>query len=388
MLLLALYACDGNDVEDTSADPDDTDTPVPYECDPAPGRVCDYAGTGDAGFNGEGLDKTASFLYWPVDIEISPYGKPIIQDWNNHKIRLVEDDDTLTTIMGTDFVGDGPYDLSDQTAPGAPGTTVNLNHPTDAIYLPDGMLLSASWHTHKLRTWDPTTGLVMVHCGAGSGFVGDNGEPAAGMLMNQPKAVDMDEDGNIFIADMRNQRIRELTTDFTILTVAGNGTKGFAGDGGPATDANFAFPDGIQPEPGGGLAYDAGKIYVADTENNRIRVIDLAANTVETLAGTGEATYTGDGGPAVDATLFQPKDLEIADGVLYIADTYNNVIRTIDLATGIIDTIAGTGEKDYTGDKGPAIDAAFNAPFGVELDDDGNIYVADTFNHRIRVVYK
>lgn len=374
MLLLSLIACDG-----APAEPD-----VPA-CAAASGDVCTWAGTGDAGFNGEGLDRLESFFYWPADIEFSPYGLPVIQDWNNHKIRAVQDDGTVTTIMGSAFVGDGPYDLSDLEEPGAAGETVNLNHPTDAVYFPDGRLLSASWHTHKLRTWDPETGLVLVTEGGAPGFVGENGESIVGMKMNMPKAVDIDPEGNIYIVDMRNQRVRMVTPALTVFTVAGDGTKGFAD--GAAAEANFSFPASTQPEPGGAIVYDAGRLYVADTENNRIRLVDLAAGTVSTIAGTGALGYAGDGGSALDAELNFPRDLELADGVLYVADTNNHAVRTIDLATGIIDTLIGTGEPAFSGDDGPAIDAALDTPYGVEVDDDGAVYVADTFNHRIRVVY-
>jgi WD40 repeat protein len=379
-LLFFLFACTGP--------ADDTGELTP--CDDAVGNICTWAGNGDIGYDGGGNDRLASMFYWPMDVEFSPYGNPVIVDWNNHKLRLVEDDDTITTIVGTDFIGDGPDDFSDLELPGAPGTTVHLNHPTDVVYLPDGTLLNASWHTHKLRTWDPATGNVHVHCGLTPGFVGENYSPAADARFSMPKAVDLDAAGNVYIVDMKNQRIRVLTPEFTIATIAGNGTKGFAGDGAAAADANFSFPTGAQPEPGGAIALGPdGNLFVADTENHRIRKIDLATGLVSTIAGNGTAGFGGDGGPAVDAMLQFPRDLEFdTDGSLWVADTDNHVIRRVDLTAGTIETVVGTGVEGFSGDGGPALDATLDRPFGIEFDNDGHVYVTDTYNHRVRVVYR
>lgn len=350
------------------------------------GNVCSYVGTPQAGMNGDGLDRRESWLYFPIDIEFSEFGPPILHDWNNHRLRIIEDDDTLRTIMGTSFVGDGPADLSDRAAPGALGTTINLNHPTDGVYLPDGSYIDASWHTHKLRKYDPSTGLVYVLSGDAPGYAGDDGlAPAA---YNQPKGIVYDESREAaYILDMRNARIRRLElVDGTVSTIAGNGAKGFAGDDGPALDAMFAFPSGANPRPGGGLALDGDLLYVADTENNRIRCVDLASGKVSTVVGTGEAGFSGDGGPAVAAQLSFPMDLEVEGGTLWIADTDNQRVRAVDLATGLIRTVAGNGEIGDWGDDGPALDAALFTPMGVEIDLEGNLYIADSFNHRIRRV--
>jgi DNA-binding beta-propeller fold protein YncE len=360
-------------------------------CDSASGNVCTWAGTDVAGFDGGGHDRLESMLYFPMGVTFSDLGKPVIADWNNHKIRMLEDDGTLTTIMGSDFVGDGPYDLSDLEEPGAIGTTVNLNHPTNQIYLPDGTLLSASWHTHKLRTWDPTTGYVLVVLGAGAGFAGDDYEDASATLMNQPRDVAQDSQGNIYIVDMRNEIVRKLTPQHTICTVVGNQTKDFCGDGGTGRDACLNFPLSSNPEPGGAIAISSDDhwMYIADTENHRIRRYDMVADLVTTIAGTGAPGYSGDGGPAAMAELNFPRDIALLDDdTMLIADTSNNVIRIFDLATGTIDTFAGTGEEGFSGDGGPAIEATFRRPFHVEADRDGNVYVSDTYNHRIREIYE
>jgi DNA-binding beta-propeller fold protein YncE len=363
----------------------------PETCDAASGNVCTWAGTGDAGYDGGGNDRLASMLYYPMGVTFSSLGNPIIADWNNHKLRLVEDDGTLTTIMGTDFVGDGPTDLSDLTEPGAPGTTVNLNHPTNQIYLPDGTLLSASWHTHKLRSWDPATGLTLVVLGSGMGFAGDDYEDASTTLMNQPRDIVRDGQGNLFIVDMRNELVRKLTPDDTICTVVGNATKDFCGDGGAGRDACLNFPQSTNPLPGGALALSSDDhfLYIADTENHRLRRYDLVNDVITTIAGDGTPGYSGDGGPAIEASLNFPRDLAMLDDdTMLVADTSNHVIRILDLTTGVIDTFAGTGEAGFSGDGGPALEASFDQPFHVEADlATGDVYVSDTYNHRVRAIY-
>lgn len=380
MLLILLAACTGPTPDDTAA----------AACEEGPGVICTWAGTGDAGWDGDGNDRLASMFYWPMKVEVSPYGNPVVMDWNNHRVREVLDDGTLTTIIGTMFPGDGPADLGDLTAPGAPGDTVALNHPTDAIWMPDGSLLLAAWHNHKLRSYDPTTGNVLVHCGSGAGFVGDNFEDAATAKLNMPNSVALDEaTGTVYIVDQKNQRIRELTSDLQINTLAGTGEKGIGGDGGALREALFSFPTGAQPEPGGAVAIGPdGALYIADTENHRIRKLDLVNDVVTTVAGNGTAGFGGDGGPAVDAQLDYPRSVAFdADGLLWIADTDNHVLRTVDLATGVITTAVGTGDvSGFSGDGGPAAEATLYRPFGIDFDPAGDLYIADTYNHRIRVV--
>lgn len=385
----------------TSANVPPTPVPTPdpeiIPCSEIAGSICTYAGTGQRGFNGDGLDRLYTALYWPFDIEFTPSGRRIVLDWNNHRVREILSDDTFTTIMGTDFVGDGPDDLSDLTEPGAPPLTVNLNHPTDVFELPGGDLLVVAWHNHKLRTMYAATGLVRVVAGAGAGYAGDGG-PARDALLNQLAHGVYDDAGNLFVVDQRNQRIRVLY-DFVrqrenaiIDTVAGTGVAGFNGDG-AALETQVNFPAGGNPEPTGGIARAAdGALYFADTLNHRIRRIvfssaDFRQGTMTTIAGTGEPGFGGDGGPALEARINFPQDLEIGpDGNLYFADTNNDRVRMIDLTTGTISTVAGAGERGYGGDGGPALEAQLNRPFGVAFDAAGDLYVSDTFNGRIRRV--
>ena len=284
-------------------------------------------------------------------------------------------------------MGDGPYDESDQVPPGAPGITVHLNHPTHLLPLPDGTLLLTAWHNHKLRTYDPATGLVRVMCGAGAGYGGDGG-PAREALLNQPSQTVLGPDGGLYILDQRNQRVRRIDPDGTVSTVVGTGEAGFAGDGSNPLQARIRLPAGSNPPPAGALIFGPqGRLYIADTLNHRIRRVDFALDRIETIAGIGEAGFSGDGGLAMEATLNNPRDILIGpDGRLYVADELNHRVRAIDLSTGAITTVAGNGVFGFAGDGGPAVQASLNRPAGLEFDAQGRLYIVDTYNHRIRRV--
>jgi DNA-binding beta-propeller fold protein YncE len=229
-----------------------------------------------------------------------------------------------------------------------------------------------------------------VICGSTPGYTAMH-DLATRALLNQPKSIAVDARQNVYVADSRNQRIRVINTEGIIDVVAGTGKPGFSGDGGQPLLAEFAMQQiNENPEPGGSIAIDGeGRVYLADTYNNRIRRMDFAAGTVTTIAGNGMAGFGGDGGPATAAALNQPRDLELGpDGRLYIADTDNQRIRVVDLATGVISTIAGSGAAGFGGDGGPAGAASFSRPFGIAFDREGNMYVADTFNNRIRKVVR
>jgi DNA-binding beta-propeller fold protein YncE len=319
-----------------------------------------------------------------------------VLDWNNHRVRRVETDDTLTTVIGTKYEGDGPVGEGDRLplgdAPGAPGTEVALNHPTDIDFMPDGTIVLAAWHNNKIRVMDPETGIVKVLGGDSYGYAGD-GEEAYKAVFNQPKAIVCDGEGQVYTNDQRNQRIRLIDAGEprTIRTIAGDGTPGFSGDGGSALDAQFYFDYGTTPVPTGALALRDGVLYVADSMNNRIRAIDLESGIIDTVAGDGEARYAGDGGPALEASFRTPLDLEFGpDGRLYVADAANNAIRAIDLEADVVETVAGTGEpcpgtfNCFEAEEGlPAAQVQLAAPYGIAFDATGNLYIADTNNSRI-----
>lgn len=350
-------------------------------------KLCTYAGNGEAAFDGDGYSLAASSFYWPIDLTITRKGDVYVLDWNNHAVRHVEADGTLKTVIGSGFVGDGPPDLSDLKEPGAVGTTVDLNHPTQLVELANDKLVLVAWHNHKLREYDPETGLVLVTCGRGAGYAGD-GADAHGALLNQPTQLILSEDNSQFILDMRNQVVRKIAPDGVMSTIAGTPTiPGYEGDGGEPLAATFRFPAGSNPPPGGALAFDGdGRLYVSDTLNHAIRRIDFEANRIDTVAGTGQAGFSGDGDDATQAELNNPRDLQISpDGkALYIADEMNGRIRVLDLETGSIDTVAGNGDEGYDGEGYAPTETALNRPAGLAFDEDGLLYIADTYNHRIR----
>jgi len=363
----------------------DDDDPSPVDPGPdltTPGLISTWAGDGQPGYDGDGNTLLRSSFYWPADLLFTSTDDVYILDWNNHRVRHVTADGRLETAIG-DFVGDGPYDQSDLTPTGAPGTTVSLNHPTDIAELADGRLLITAWHNHKLRTFDPVTGFVHVLAGNTPGFV--DGVAAKDGRFNQPPSSVIAADGSIYTMDQRNHRIRKIGPDGMISTVVGTGVKGYNGDGIAPLDAQISQPFSSNPPPGGGLALDAqGRLYFSDIENERVRRVDFGLNVIETIAGDGTAGYSGDGGQATAARISRPRDLEIQDGVLYIVEEGNHVVRAVDLTTGVITTIAGTGVAGFSGDGGQANLAQLYAPTGLAFDGEGNMYIADAQNNRIR----
>jgi sugar lactone lactonase YvrE len=317
-------------------------------------------------------------------VSFSPNGEAYVVDWNNHRILKLEDGRTIRVIGSVDG-GEGG-DGSD-----GPAREVDLDHPTHVAFGSDGYLYLAGWHNSKVMRVNLATEWLERICGDGSrGYGGDDG-PAIDAVLNLPVCVVPDGAGRLFITDQANERIRVIGVDGVIRTYAGNGTPGFSGDGGPATEAQIFLPTGHGgADPNGHIAIDVqGNLYLADTNNHRIRKVD-AAGIISTVAGNGTAGFSGDGGPALEASLARPADVEIGpDGRLYIADTFNHCIRRVDLATGIIVTVAGTGGvSGSTGDGGPPTSARLYRPYGIGLDQDGNLYIADTLNNKIRVVYR
>lgn len=351
-------------------------------CADEAGNVCEFVGIGgELGLDPDGTAAEDLEIYWAMDMEFAPDGTPYFIDWNNHLIRRIVDGE-VETVVGN-FVGDGPVTGNDIMQPVA-GTEVRLNHPTDMQFMPDGTLLFAAWHNHKIRRVG-TDDMCQTIMGRGAGFAGDGG-PAAMALLNQPSGLELTEDGRTFILDQRNFRIRMIDADGVITTVVGNGMAGFSGDGGPPLMAQLRFEAGPNPEPSGGIAYDEANdiLYIADGLNHVIRRVDFGADTIETVVGTpGEAGYGGDGGPGTDAMLNHPRNVELGpDGRVYFADTENDRIRAWDPGTGVVETVVGTGERALGLPNQAGTEIALNRPMGIAFDEDGALYVADTFNSR------
>jgi trimeric autotransporter adhesin len=322
---------------------------------------------------GDGLAALQAGLNAPTGICFDADGNMCIADRNNHRVRRV---DAVTGLVST-IAGSGTTYLV--TSP-VTATAANLNSPVSVTADGYGNIYICEQNNHVIRKLDVTTGIVSVFAGSGlAGFLGDNG-PAFLARLNSPRWVCTDSIGNVYIADGNNNRIRKVTLATGIITtVAGNGTAGFSGDGGPATAAALSLPLGV-------FVDDAGNIFIAASGNNRIRKVTAATGFISTIAGTGVSGYSGDGGLATAATIASPGCvLGDSTGNLYITSNSNPVIRKINTA-GIITTIAGTGIPGFSGDGGPALQAQLASSPLVFFDTSGALLIADVNNSRIRII--
>lgn len=252
-----------------------------------------------------------------------------------------------------------------------------LNNPFDLAFAPDHSLIFTDTFNHCIRRIDTESGIISTICGTGAkGFSGDGG-PAVRAQLNEPYGVAIDRSGRVFFADRLNRRVRSIGASGIVSTLAGEGSGVYSGDGGPAAEAGLVEPNGLALSP------DQSRLFIADVAGHRVRVVDLTAGTIETFAGTGEARHHGDGGPAAEAAVFGARAVAFApDGSLYVMERQGSCIRRI--RDGVIETVAGTGARGYSGDGGDARSAVFDAPKEMAVDHEGNIFVVDTENHAIR----
>ncbi|MEU9982143.1 RICIN domain-containing protein [Streptomyces sp. NPDC050856] len=275
----------------------------------------------------------------------------------------------ISTVAGTGVGGSEGGD--------GPAVSAQLNFPYGIALDGSGALYFSDHGNHQVRKIT-ADGTISTIAGTGTaGYRGDNG-PAASAQLNWPRDVAVEDTGTVYVVDASNHRIRKITPDGTISTVAGTGRAGFGGDGGPATSAQLNVPFGL-------AASSTGALYIAEYNNHRVRRI-TADGKISTVAGTGVAGSAGDGGPAVSAQLNRPQAVAVDDsGNLYIADSHNHRVRKV-AADGTISTVAGTGTAGFDGDDGPATSAQLNSPLGVTVSRDGTLYFSDHRNHRVRKV--
>ena len=294
-------------------------------------------------------------------------------DVGNSRIRRVD----LTTGVITTVAGGGTTDLGD----GGPATEATFSsHPMRVTGDRAGNLYVTDAHHARVRRIYTLTNTITTVAGCGTeGYSGDDG-PAAHAQLASPHGSALDRHGNIYIADLKNDRIRRVDVATGIITtVAGTGEHGYSGDGSAAADAMLASPIAV-------TVNDDGDLYIADHRNSRIRKVDATTGIITTVAGTGEQGYSGDGGPGTQATIALPRDVALAtDGGLYIADGANNRIRRV-APDCTITTVAGTGRAEFSGDGGPAHKASLSMPYSIALDRAGNLYVVDTGNYRVRKI--
>ena len=348
-----------------------------YKTDLA-GQLTTVAGNGTAGFSGDGGPATSAQLNGPESVFVDDSGNIFIADRFNQRIREVS---AATGNIRT-VAGNGASCMFPPCPPngdGGPATGAQLGDPLGVAVDHSGNIFIADPGEELIREVIAATGNIQTIAGNGTyGYSGDGG-PATSAQLNGPKGVFVDGSGNIFIADVGNQRIREIVASTgTIQTVAGNGTYGFSGDGGLATSASFRNPSGLSVD-------SSGNIFIADTSNVRIREVSAATGIIQTVAGNGINGYSGDGGPATSAQLNGPESVFVdGSGNIFIAD--NDRIREVVAATGSIQTVAGNGNGSFGGDGGPATSAQLFNPRGIFADGSGNIFIADTSNQRIREV--
>ena len=294
-------------------------------------------------------------------------------DVGNSRIRSVD----LTTGVITTVAGGGSGDLGD----GGSATDANFSsHPMRVTGDRTGNLFVADAHHARIRKIDTASNTITTIAGCGvEGYSGDGG-PAVSAQIASPHGTAVDQQGNVYIADLKNDRVRRVDASTGIITtVAGNGDHGYSGDDGPATQAMLASPIAVTAGPDRDL-------YIADHRNSRIRSVDASTGIITTVAGTGEQGFRGDCGPATQAAISLPRDVALdADGTLYIADGANNRIRKVD-SDGAITTIAGTGRAKFSGDGVPAREASLSMPYSIALDREGDLYIVDTGNYRVRKI--
>ncbi len=393
-----------------------------------PGAITTVAGTGEPGCSGDGGPADKATLNEPKSVTVAGHCL-YIADSENHRIRKVD----LTTGVITTVAGQGAADPLTQPSPsrgegqgegeeidpladpvkvkddkvvqladqsgtvrflvgsaekgrfkgdGGPAVAATLNFPSAVAVDSRGTLYIADTFNHRIRVVEAPTGIIRTLAGAGAARFSGDGGPADKAALNEPVALALDEQRDLlYIADQANYRVRVVDLETgRITTYAGNGERDYDGDGQKAVHAALSGPSG--------LALDAdGNLYIADTFSGRIRRVDLATRTISTVAGDG-TEYRYQGVPNEFSTgLSRPAAIALAaDGTLYITDSDNHLIRKWNPRSKIITAIAGNGTAHFTGDGGPAAAASLNYPFGVALDQAGNLYIADTINHRIRMI--
>jgi sugar lactone lactonase YvrE len=330
--------------------------------------IATIAGGGEAD-GGPASNSAVSLVH---GLASDPAGDLFVSDTGTNLVRRIDAvTRTITTVAGVD----GPYeDPGTYGGDGGPASEAQLNNPVGLAADTAGDLLIADFGNNRIRKVDATTGIISTVAGTGvMGYSGDGG-PATQAELAGPVSVAVDANGNLFIGDYRDCRVREVSASTGIIsTVAGNGTCGYGGDGGPATQAELAMT-------GTGLIVDSdGNLYIADYFNNRVREVVAFTGDIKTVAGNGTPGYAGDGGPAVEAELTTPSSLAFDPaGNLVIADSNNGVVRSVSKSTGVITTIAGdANSRGYGGDGGPAIDAQFSVPLSVAEDKTGDLFVGD-----------
>jgi uncharacterized protein (TIGR03437 family) len=322
--------------------------------------ISTFAGNGTAGYSGDGGQATQAEINRVVGLATDAAGNIYLADQNNNVVREVNTNGVITTFAGTGVAG--------YSGDNGPAAQAQLSGPLGLCVAPSGAIYVNDYGNLRVREIS-TSGTITTVAGNGSAVSSGDGGPATAAGFVIPIRCAVDSSGNLFIVDQGAFNIRKVDGSGIITTYAGTGAQGFSGDGGPATQAEMNNPTWVTVD-------SSGNLYVTDQFNFRIRMIDAATGTITTVAGNGDNAFAGDGGLATSASLGYPGGTVVdPNGALFIVDDSNNRIREV--SGGIITTIAGTGTAGYTGDGGAPLQAELDSPFPVTLDNAGNLYVGD-----------
>lgn len=336
------------------------------------GTITTMAGTGESGHDGDGGPASSARLNEPFMCVFDRQGNLYVAEAMNHCIRRIDGDNHVITTVA----GTGELGYSGD---GGPATQATLNQPYALDIADNGDLYIVDRLNAVIRKVDAASGVISTVAGTGTPGPSGDGVAATRAALREPNDCFLDRHGGLLIADVQDHRVRRLDLATGIIaTFAGNGEKARAGDGRPATEASILGARAVCQD-------DNGNTYICEREGNGVRKVD-AGGTMSTFAGTGERGYSGDGGSALAATWGAPKALRCdRQGRLLVVDTENHAIRRIDAVTGVVTTVAG-GQHGGHGDGGPATAAGLDRPHGCCVDAQGNVYIADSNNHRVRVV--
>jgi trimeric autotransporter adhesin len=357
---------------------------APVTKDTVSGKIYTFAGNGHmasyalGGDSGDGGHATKAELWAPAGIVADAAGNIYIADQQSCRIRKVDTKGIISTYAGIAYGG--------YSGDGGQATAAEMHFPYGLAMDGSGNLYIADNGNYCVRKVN-ASGIILTYAGNGiDGWSGDGG-PATSAEIYLPKGLAVDISGNLYIAD-GNSYIRKVNTSGIISSIAGTGVRGYSGDGGPATAAELDEPQGVTID-------GSGNIYIADYTNDRIRMISTNG-IITTIAGNGfgaspvagDGGYSGDGGPATSAELYNPTDVKVdASGNVYFADADNYRIRMVN-TSGIISTIVGNGQIYYSGDGGPPTVAEIGFIQSIGFDNLGNLYLPDLYFNRVRIVYK
>jgi sugar lactone lactonase YvrE len=334
------------------------------------GIITTIAGNGTAGFGGDNGPALKASFNFPAGLCLDQTGNLYVADRNNHRVRRIDTSGIVTTVAG---VG-----VPDMGGDGGPAVEAYLNYPSDLVCDGKGNLYISDRSNNRIRKVD-SKGVISTIVGMGLPEFGGDFGPATGAFLKYPFGIDLDNKGNLYIADRGNNRIRKVDTQGIITTVAGDGTHFFSGDYGPATRASLAYPTDV-------VVDERGNLYIADRNNNRIRRVS-PLGIMTTVMGVGKYEYNGDNEIASETTLHLPFALELSPGgKLIIVDRNHFRVRSMDLKSHAITTLAGNGDFWFRGDGGPGTGATLDSPSGMAVNSKGHVIFSDKMHNRLRLI--